>query len=303
MAYLAYRYRRDGLLLQFWPAGLRQLAPVLSLNFISKTVSTIIGNVDLLLINHRFDNYEVVHYSLSRRGPDVARMAFDRIGSAFNPALAHVMGAGELSKAFDNIRRLVNLLLWAALMAMGGVLVFNQTFILLWTGKAFGPLTGLNLTIAVSMVVLIFTKTFTDLCWALGELQAVSRIGIAQSLLTAGLLWGLTRLWPIHGLVVAPALSGAVVVICFLLPRLERQLQAPAFARQVMLPQLFRSLLALVPAMAVGWILPHARWGTLIASSVTFCVVYLAVLAALSGEFREECRPWMNRIRGRTQPA
>lgn len=287
-AYLVDRFRRENIRWQWWSPSQPQFALSLTLNALAKATSTIVNNIDFLVVSHAVSNQAVTIYSITRRGPDIARSLLERVSISSIPAISHLAGSASAAAIAQTIVRLFRSLIWVGAYTMGALVVGNAWLVRLWVGEEFYGGDKLSVVVICASGILLCYKAAADICWALGDLNLISRYALWQSLATGALLVVAKTWLPIYGVALSPALP-ALVVFVLLATRLERKLRPSPGEQSGVKAELRHAALALGLAGISAFLLRRIHVAEVVVC-VVFTVLYLGTLGALSANLRVELR-------------
>jgi O-antigen/teichoic acid export membrane protein len=146
---------------------------------------------------------------------DFIRLVPDRIVASFLPGMAHLAGEGDLNK-FSNISwRLVQVILALLAMALGAVVIVNETFVDHWVGaKSYG---GLALSVALCLAVTLFSgcNLLGVILFSRGIIKAPALVRFGQSLFQIALVFLLIHRVKLLAIPIALAVAAGVGLATF----------------------------------------------------------------------------------------
>jgi O-antigen/teichoic acid export membrane protein len=146
---------------------------------------------------------------------DFIRLVPDRIVASFLPGMAHLAGEGDLNKFRTISWRLVQVILALLALALGAVVIANETFVKHWVGaKSYG---GLALTAALCLAVTLFSacNLLGVILFSLGIIKAPALVRFGQSLFQIALVFLLIHRIKLLAIPVALAVAAAVGLATF----------------------------------------------------------------------------------------
>lgn len=146
---------------------------------------------------------------------DFIRLVPDRIVASFLPGMAHLAGEGDLDKFRTISWRLVQVILALLALAVGSVVVVNETFVDHWVGaKSYG---GLGLTLALCVAVTLFSacNLLGVILFSRGIIKAPALVRFGQSLFQIVLVFLLIHRIKLLAIPVALAVAAAVGLATF----------------------------------------------------------------------------------------
>ena len=191
------------------------LTRLMGYNFFGRAGNVISKNVDSFIIGRYIGSNAVTSYRLTKKAPDLVRMFTNRITVAFMPATSHVAGAGDVERARAVLVRLIQIVIWGLGLMLGGMLIFNDDFVRLWVGEELYAGTLINSLICLLLFVLIGTKSLSNLCYALGNIEGNSVASGIQSILYILISWVGAIYYDLIGLVVGAIASNVLVTLWY----------------------------------------------------------------------------------------
>jgi O-antigen/teichoic acid export membrane protein len=212
----------------FWIAR-RELRPPLTANWtegrqtlglsaatgLSNIAVTVQTGTDAFIAGAMIGPESAATLSLTGALGDFVRLVPDRIVASFLPGLAHLAGEGDLEKFRAVSFRLVQVVVALLSIAIGSVVIVNETFVKHWVGaKSYG---GLTLTACLAVAVLLFSSCnlLGVILFSKGIMRAPAFVRFAQSIFQMLLVFALIRRVKLLAIPIALALAAAVALAAF----------------------------------------------------------------------------------------
>ncbi|MBK9519337.1 MAG: oligosaccharide flippase family protein [Anaeromyxobacter sp.] len=295
-ALLAHVLRRDlRVAPRFTSAEFRSVMSLSAFTWAARLATSLMGNVDALLVSRYFGPAQVTAYVLTKRASEVLAMVVTRVGAAFAPAMAHAWGAGGGESLRLIALRLLRLATWASLFGLAGYAALNREFMGLWVGpQLYGGLV-LTVLLGLAAAVLSVESIASSILFSVGGARASSAAtatsAVGRFVAALGLLAAGGGAWSVPLAAAAVSLS---VTLGMILPILSRTLgsQARGFALD-----LLKSGAQALPMVALGlvwarWFAPLAggSWLGFAFGAAALSTALVSLLAASCGSFRSEVR-------------
>jgi O-antigen/teichoic acid export membrane protein len=156
---------------------------------------------------------------MTQKGPGLIRMFIDRLSHSAMPSLTAIHAGSDRDLCSRSTVMLLRTVVWLAIPAAVGVMLFNRTFVALWVGRHHYAGDAATAIIAVTVLAMGLEVTLSNLATSFGLFQANGRVQLIKSsfsgLLSVVMAWALG----IRGLLAAPLVAGACTT-WWLLPRL-----------------------------------------------------------------------------------
>ena len=205
--YLAYRLRKQQIKLQFSKTFFFSFSKLFSFTFLSKISTSVVNNIDLILVA-RFVNPEMVTMLEFTRRPIKTIQGFtDRISVAFMPSLASLKGEGNIERIKFLFIQFIYIFSFASWFIIFGSITFNENFLKLWAGKSIFIGNKLNMLICFSLLISSITYNISNFTFALGDIKGNSIIAILKSIIYVILAFVLGYYFGVFGIILAIILS------------------------------------------------------------------------------------------------
>jgi O-antigen/teichoic acid export membrane protein len=156
---------------------------------------------------------------MTQKGPGLLRMFIDRLSHSAMPSLSAIHAGSDRVRCSRSTVMLLRTVIWMAIPAAVGVMLFNRTFDALWVGSQHYAGDVATVIIAVAVIAMGLEVTLSNLATSFGLFQANGRVQLVKSGLSG--LFGVLMAWTfgVRGLLAAPLVAGACTT-WWLLPRL-----------------------------------------------------------------------------------
>lgn len=285
---LSWRFRQENIRYEFSMNGIARLAKLSGYSFLAKSGNALCTNMDAFVLARYMGPETTATFVLTRKVADILRVFPERIAVAFQPAISHVVGSGQIEKVNPVLLRLLQLILWFLGLVVAGLIVFNSHFVTLWVGSQFYAGWQVNTVLAISLIGTVFVNTLSSLCFALGNIKSNSVAILAQGLLAGLLTWIGGKFGGLLGVALAPLMSILAVSLWYYPKAFALQIQLKYTQIRMMAHQAGAvTVSAILSCGGFHWIAPET-WGQFCASVLIFGGFYFICLSFLSRQFREE---------------
>ena len=275
----------------------KYLTKILSYSFLGRSASTLANNLDLLVVSQFLRPETVSVLAISRKVPDISKEFINQPSVAFQPAISHLMGSGEIEKARNTLTRLIRILYWMLCLVVGGLIALNDNFVTLWVGPHIFVGTSINLILCITLFFTVATACLRNICTALGDIKGNSIATLAQSLLFIPLVIFGTKYFGLIGAVLAPLISTLAVSVWYY-PKSFSKLLNLSFKDYK--SYLFETILPLVAmlVLAFGFSLFQINdWLRFFFFLFLYCTLFVCFLYLASKNFRKEINEIINWMR------
>ena len=218
-AYSAYRFFREKIPAIMSLAGTTAILKDSRGTVMSRLAGALTANTDMLLAATFLGPVQAVAVSMTQKGPGLLRMFIDRLSHSAMPSLSAIHAGSDRIRCSRSTVMLLRTVIWMAIPAAVGVMLFNRTFVALWVGSQHYAGDVATVIIAVSVIAMGLEVTLSNLATSFGLFQANGRVQLVKSGLSG--LFGVLMAWAlgVRGLLAAPLVAGACTT-WWLLPRL-----------------------------------------------------------------------------------
>lgn len=299
LGYLLIRFRQEQIPLTPRLGSIARLLRLGLYTFVSNGISSLSGNIDSFLVGRMLGPGQVPVFRATRMTVESSRLLVERPFTALMPALSHLAGTGEVTKARPIILRLTAVAIWGVVGLGGGFWALNRELVSLWVG---GELYGgslVNVLLCAGLVVGALTGGLMSICFALGAIEAVSRIRVVQAFLQVAAMAGLGWWLGMAGVAAAPLLASLVVGGWAVMRLVGELLEFGRADYRGLVRELGTSAVAACLAMASTVLFRPTGWLRLAAGAMLFVTVYGLSLVLLAPAFRAEASGVLRLLQGR----
>jgi O-antigen/teichoic acid export membrane protein len=218
-AYSAYRFSKERIPAVTSLAGTMTILEDSRGTIMSRLAGALTANTDMLLAATFLGPIQAVSVNMTQKGPGLIRMFIDRLSHSAMPSLTAIHAGSDRDLCSRSTVMLLRTVVWLAIPAAVGVMLFNRTFVALWVGRHHYAGDAATAIIAVTVLAMGLEVTLSNLATSFGLFQANGRVQLIKSsfsgLLSVVMAWALG----IRGLLAAPLVAGACTT-WWLLPRL-----------------------------------------------------------------------------------
>ncbi len=275
----------------------RYLAKTLSYSFLGRSSGTLANNLDLFVVSRFLGPETVTILAISRKVPDMSKEFINQPSVAFQPAISHLMGSGDIKKVQNVLTRLFRILFWMLCLTIGGLIALNDNFVALWVGNILFAGTRINLIICVTLFFSIAAACMRNICIALGSIKSTSVESLAQSMLFITFVILGTKYFGLTGAVLAPLISTLAVSVWYYPILFSKILNLSLKDCKCNLLENISPLVVMV-FLASGFSLIHINsWALFFFFFFLYCSLFTCFLYVLSKNFRKEVSVALNRIK------
>lgn len=298
--YLAWRFRKENVVLQFEKKVVQKMVSLVSFTFGSKLVSTLATNIDSFLLVRLISPESAVMMRTTKSAIEMCVGMVNRPAVAVAPVISHIAGAGELQAKQPQLARLMSCSVWIAFLALTGLLLLNQSFVTLWVGADLFAGHMTNIVLCGSLLSLSGTALFSNFTIAIGEIKQTSIITAVQAVVSlVGMVAG-GWFFGIAG-VASGAGFGALYAATHCAVLLYRRKILDKTTLLQLRKEVFACLMvAVLTGLAASAFLPKATsWISLAASGISITILFGSLLLAFSCGAQTEVRALKSVVLGR----
>lgn len=258
---------------------------------VSNVFGTIGGQSDAVLASSLVDPGLATVLAMTKKASEVTIQLLIRLPIAADAAITHIAGEGDEAKYNGIAKALLRVLTTVAIIAAGGLVLLNASFVHLWVGDRFYAGPGTSLFFATTAALGVVATCFSMLLFSRGDIASAALGMILES--SARLALAAVLLPTVKGLGIAIASTASLGLVCvpFQIRRLARQTK-PALRFSDWFPA--RAAISLGALIGVGVIaLRYARidsWPRFAAAAAIYAALALAVAFAVDGVARGQLR-------------
>jgi len=205
--YLFYRIKFQNIHLSFSKVFFFDFSKLFSYTFFSKISTTVVGNVDLILVARFVSPEMVTMLELTRRPIKILQGFTDRVSVAFMAPLSNLKGEGNYTRIKEIFIRFINVYVVASGFMIFGFVSLNEHLLKVWTGSNVFIGNPLNILLCITLFISSLVYNFSNFTYALGDIKGNSTIGIIKSGFYIIFIVVLGYFWGIYGIVLATLLS------------------------------------------------------------------------------------------------
>lgn len=301
LAFMLWRTRKLGIRPIGDLSSFREMLSLGGVSFLGR-IPVLVGSNIESFVAARFVGAEFAPVlSMTRKVMDVCRLFAERPALAFVPSVAHLAGSGEYEKLGGVMRRLFGYCFWALGLLFAGFAALNHEFITLWVGAKFFAGDWINLAYCAGMVVAVTIASFTNLCYALGNIRGNSLASLALGLASIALQFAAGFAgWGGLGIALAPLVANIVVGFGYYPGRFAKLAHLPPGTVGAMFNEGLRVAACAAVAGAAFWFLSPSNWVQFAVCGaglgLTYGVLLLALSPLLRGEFSAVALPKIRRF-------
>jgi len=288
--YLFVRVYKERIGITFSVLGMRDLGKLLSYTFLSRTLTTVAHNMDLVVVAKILGPGSVAILALTRKSCDLSKELINQPTVSFQPAVSHASGAGDIKKLGEVLTRLVHMLTWLLFLVVGGLISFNEAFVHLWVGADFWAGSAVNLAICIALAFTMICSCLSQLCFSLGDVKGTSAVAGLQALLFIPLVIIGTKYFGILGAVCASLVSTLLVSVWYFPRKFKKLLNLSAQNVKSMSKQIFLGVMTIFLLTYIFSFFKYSSWLEFSLFVLSYSIAYVMILFSLSVPFRREIR-------------
>ena len=204
--YLLFRIQKEKIGLSFDLKSIISLGNLLTYTFFGRVAGILANNIDLVVIARILGPENVSVLALTRKSCDIAKELINQPSVAFQPAISHAKGEGNDKNLKIILIRLIIILIWLLFFVVGGLIIFNKTFVGLWVGSQFFAGSSINVFICIAIIFSVINNCLSQICLALGNIKRTSLVVALQSLIFIPIVIYGTKYFGLLGTVVSSIL-------------------------------------------------------------------------------------------------
>jgi O-antigen/teichoic acid export membrane protein len=290
IVYLGYRMRSEKYRVRPVFSEVKAVLRVVSFTFFGRAANVLSANLDSVFVARILGPGVVPILRLTRSPIDICANFIQRPAAAMAPAVAHVVGAGEVEQKREVLVRFTAMASWTILLACAGFVSLNHAFLRLWVGQRFFAGATVNSALVANCLMMSIVGTMSVLTFALGDIKKSTLISGFQSLLTIGLLYLGARYGGLLGVALAPLTASMLLGGWYQPMSFARRAKLDRHQISAALREFLKSAVAAVVAAAIGCLLHPRTWLDLGLSVAAVVASFFCALGAISGTFRTEIK-------------
>lgn len=269
-----------------------QFSKIFIYTFSGKLASTLINNIDLIIVSRYINAETVTMLELTRRPFKIFNSFIDRSTVALLPALSHLYGEQDYSKLKNLFTRYINIFFWIACLTTFGFIVFNKYLITLWLNKDVFLGNSLNILICLGIFLNSFSYNISNFTFSFGNIAGNNIITIVKSIVYVLFIYILTKGYGIWGIVLAPIISTLSSELWYY-PRKIMQILKLSKSELIIIFKdniILILFTALISATFIYCKIKITDWLHLFIVVAIFSTIYLVFLYSTSLNFRNEVK-------------
>ena len=286
--YLFVRVYKEKIGISFSLQGMKDLGKLLSYTFVSRALTTVANNIDLVVVAKILGPGSVAILAFTRKSCDMSKELINQPTVAFQPAISHACGTGDIEKLADILTRLINILIWLSCFIVGGVVCFNEAFVHLWVGSDFYAGNTVNFAICIALALAIVSNSLSQICFSLGDVKGTSAVVGLQAFLFIPLVIVGTEYFGILGAVCASIVSPFFVTLWYFPRKFIRLLNLSSQNIKVITTQIFLCVSIIFTLTYLFSFFNYSNWWEFLLFVGSYTISYIAIMLCLSVSFKRE---------------
>lgn len=271
-------------------SGVKKYLSLSLYNYSARFGKIVTNSMDAVLISRFIDQTTVASYALTLRGPQMGAQLVGLPVGAFRPAIAHVVGDGNLEKSRFFSIRLIRFVIWMMGLLFIGVVLFNSSFVTLWVGAELFAGEKVSLLIGLLIFLKVWVTSTGMISFSLGNIKSNSLVDLMTAVVMLPLMIIGTAQFGLLGLVFAQ-ISAYLLTSAWMHPlNLFRRIRPDRSEILGLIRELIAVLVACVVCFTAIAIVNHENWLQLLFAGVSCCAFYVFAITIMSGQFRYEFR-------------
>lgn len=299
IGYLIWRLKNEKLRLKITFSGIRELSYLMSFTFFGRAVGTASNNMDAIIVTRYLGADIAPIYTLTKKIPELSRTFLERPAVAFMPIITHMYSSGDVEGVNRVLIRLIYYITWAAGLSFTVFILLNGAFIDLWVGKRLYAGGFVNWIIVIQLVIMTFTNTISNLCYALGNIKGNSLVAGLQGIFTIPLMIIGAKYMGMAGIILGP-LFVVIITSIYYYPKIFYNLIKLTKSQSENIgKELFKAAFsATIIISSFSIFTSPSDWIYLIIEAIIIVFSYFSLLIYLSKEFRNEFIGIYNKVLG-----
>ncbi len=297
IVFFIFLLRRYSLKMRLSLTHFKTFSRIFTFTFMSKIVSTVSGNVDLIIISRYVGTEYVTVFELTRRPMRILQGFINNFTISLLPAFAHMYGEGDKDKIRRNVIRVVNMVMWILILFVFLFITFNRNLIGLWIGDKFYAGNAINTFLCISIFLVSMSYNLSNLTYSMGNIKGNSIVDSMKNALYILFLFILSYYFHIWGIVLA-GLFASLVTEFWYYPL--KTIKLGQFEKGKSFSIIKTSVLMIIISaiLAVVFMKFHIHgWIELIVAGSGYSLLYLGSLWFLSRDFRNEIIQFIGSVR------
>jgi O-antigen/teichoic acid export membrane protein len=280
--------KKNKVQLKFQAGYFKSFSQVFVYTFSSNLFDTIAANIDLIIVSRYLGTRAVTILDLSRRPMRIVAGLANNITISMLPSLPHLFGTGEKEKIRTVIMRIWTMLLWVSGFIICGFILFNANLLSNWVGGQFWIGNTNNVILSVAFLLLSVGYNLSNITFAMGEIKGNSLVTMVRSLVYIGLIYILTRLLGMNGVVLAFLLP-VLILIAYYPKKVFKWSHLTSADLKELIHESILIASFVVTSIAVSYTFHYQlTWISLVIYCAFYTVIFVSLLFALSERFRNE---------------
>jgi Na+-driven multidrug efflux pump len=288
--YLFYRIKRQNIHLSFSKVFFIDFSKLFSYTFFSKISTTVVGNVDLILVARFVSPEMVTMLELTRRPIKILQGFTDRVSVAFMSPLSNLKGEGNYIRIKEIFIRFIKVYVVASSFIIFGFVALNEHLLKVWAGDNVFIGNPLNILLCITLFISSLLYNFSIFTYALGDIKGNSTIGIIKSVFYIFFIVILGYLWGIYGIVLASLLSSMLTEAWYYPNKLNTflkfdKIEIKGFLKEI---SILVTVSIIISSIIVFYHPKITNWGELVVWSVIFSFVFAILFIPFSKNTQNE---------------
>jgi O-antigen/teichoic acid export membrane protein len=179
----------------------------------AKICEALTYQIDNVVILRTLSPYDVAAFDVNRKLSQAIVPLVSRVSVSLQPGLAHVHGSGDDHKFRETSLRLFSLLVCSASFFVLGVLLFNESFISLWTKASYFKGTPLTLLLCVGAFITIIRQASFHVVFARGLIRNSVLSSFAEFTSRSLMAILLVRFLSVEGVAIAAIIGASIATL------------------------------------------------------------------------------------------
>lgn len=287
LLYMKWRFSLENISLSYNKSLLKDFLGLIGFNFLGKLGNTLSQQLNSFVIAKSISPIEVTTLKFSQSVPDLSKLFFIRPASALMPSITHLAGEGANDRIQIVLLRFLNYLIWASGLALMGFILFNKAFITLWVGASFYGGDLLNLLIVFLLFLTLFTYSFSNIVFALGNIKKNSLVQFSQALIYIPLLLLGSKFFGLEGVVIAAIIAELSIAGWYYPLTFFKKIRVGSQVIKKVIIELIK--VVCVATILILFYKPEINsWFKLIVNISVAVIIYFTSLIVISKNFRNE---------------
>ena len=192
--------------------------------------------------------------------------------------------------------RLIIILIWSLFFVVGGLIIFNKTFVGLWVGSQFFAGSSINVFICIAIIFSVTNNCLSQICFALGNIKRTSLIVALQSLIFIPIVIYGTKYFGLLGTVVSSILPLFFISFWYFPILFYRSAKLSKFDVKQIVRELLISICTMIFLASLFSFVSQNNFMEFVLFIGVYCLGYVFLLNYFSTIFKNELKNFYKNV-------